>query len=87
MTSLAAVSVYWSVRARERVSDGFPRFRGVISGRSSSIRRSSARVTGFCASILNAMNAILDTVTFNKFQNVWFFNLSCFACDAIPPQI
>ena len=68
MTSLAAVSVYWSVRACKRVSDGLPRFRGVISGRSNSVRRSSARVTGFCASILNAMN----NVTLNKLQNVWF---------------
>ena len=67
MTSLAAVSVYWSVRACKRVSDGLPRFRGVISlsGRSNNVRRSSARVTGFCASILNAVNAILDNVTFN----------------------
>ena len=87
MTSVAAVSVYWSVRACKRVSDGLPRFRGVISGRSNSTHRSSARVTGFCASILNAVNAILDNVTFNKLQNVWFFNLCCFACDAIPPQI
>ena len=65
MTSLAAVSLYCSVRACKRVSDGFTRFRGVISGRSNSVRRSSASVTGFCASILNAVNAILDNVTFN----------------------
>ena len=71
MTSLVAVYLYWSVRACERVSDGLPRFRGVISGRSNSVRRSSARVTGFCASILNAENAILDNVTFNKLQNIY----------------
>ena len=72
MTSLAAVCVYWSARACKRVSDGLARFRGVISGRSNSVRRSSASITGFCASILNAVNAILDNVTFNKLQNVWF---------------
>ena len=87
MTSLASVSVSWAVRAFKRVSDGLPRSRGVISGRSNFIRRASARVTGFCASISNAVNAILVNVTFNKLQNVWFFNLCCFACDASPSQI
>ena len=74
MMSLAAVSVYWSIRACKRVSDVLSRFHGVIrlSGRSNSVRRSSARVTGFCASILNAVNAFLDNVTFNKLQNVCF---------------
>ena len=66
MTSLAAISVYWSVRACMRVGDGLPRFHGVISGRSNSVRRLSARVTGFCANILNAVNAILDYVTVIK---------------------
>ena len=66
MTSLAVVCFYWSVRACKRVSDGLPRFGGVISGRSNSVRRSPASVTGFCVGILNAVNAILDKVTFNK---------------------
>ena len=70
MTSLASVSFYWSARACKRVSDGLPRFRGAISGRSNSVRRSSAHATGFCASILNAVTAILDNVTFNKLQNL-----------------
>ena len=87
MTSLAVVCFYWSVRACKRVSDGLPRFRGVISGRSNSVRRLSACITGFCANTLNAVNAIVDNVTFNKLQNLWFFNVCCFACDAIPPQI
>ena len=62
MTSLAAVSLYWSVRACKRVRDGLTHFRGVISGRSNSVRRSSASVTGFCATILNAVTALLDNV-------------------------
>ena len=52
----------WSIRACKRVSDGLTRFSDVISGRSNSARRSLARVTGFCARILNAVNAILDNV-------------------------
>ena len=56
-----------------RVSDGLARFRGVISGRSNSVRRSSARVTGFRARILYAMTAIYDNVTFKKLQNAWFY--------------
>ena len=75
MASMAAVSVYRSVRACRRVSDGLPRFRGVISGRSNSVRRLSASVTGFCVNILNAVNAILDNVIFNNLQNVWLLNL------------
>ena len=71
MTSLAAVSFYWSA---VRVSDGFPRFRGVICGRSKSVRRSSARFTGFCASILYAVTAVHDNVTFKNLLNVRFFN-------------
>ena len=66
-----------------RVSDGLPYFRGVISGRSNSVRRSSARVTGFRASILYAATAIHDNVAIKKLQNVWFFNLCCFARDAM----
>ena len=67
-----SLSIGPSVRVRQRLSDELPRFRGVISGRWNSIRRSSARVTGFCASILNSVNAILDNATFNKLQNVGF---------------
>ena len=62
MTSLATVSLYLSVRSCKRVRDGLTRFRGVISGRSNSVHRSSASVTGFCASILNAVTAILVNV-------------------------
>ena len=60
MTSLAAVSIDPYVRVS--VSDGLTRFRGVISGRSNSFRRSSASVMGFCASILNAVTTTLDNV-------------------------
>ena len=35
---------------RVRVGDGLSRFRGVISGQSTSVRRLSARITGFYAS-------------------------------------
>ena len=43
-----------------RVSDGLPCFRGIISGWSNSVRRLSARVTGFRESILYAVTAIND---------------------------
>ena len=65
------------------MSDGLPCFRGVISGRSNSVRRSSARVTGFRANILYAVTAIHDNVAIKNLQNVWFFNLCCFARDAM----
>ena len=64
MTSLAAVSL--SIGPSMRVSDGLPRSRGVISGRSNYVRSSSARVTGFCASILYVVTASHDKVTFKK---------------------
>ena len=56
-----------------RVSDGLPCFRGVISGRSNSARRSLARVTGFRASILYAVTAINDNgeETASVFRNSW----------------
>ena len=73
MTSLAAVSL--SIGPSVRVSVGLSCFRGVFSGRSASVSRSSARVTGFCASILYAVTAIHDYDTFRKLQNVWFFKL------------
>ena len=59
VTSLAAVSRYWSVRSCGR-SSNFDRqsARGVISGRSNSIRRSSACVTGLYASIKAYTNII-----------------------------
>ena len=66
-----------------RVNDGLSRFRGIISGRSSSVRRSSARVTGFCANILYAVTAIHDYDSLKNVQGVWFFNLCSLACDAI----
>ena len=56
MTSLATVSL--SIGSSLRVSDGLPRFRAVISSRSYSVRRSTTRVMGFCASILYAVTAI-----------------------------
>ena len=81
MTSLAAVSLYRSVLACKRRAS-MPSWCH-ISGRSTSVRRSSARVTGFRASILYAVAAIHDNVAIKKLQNVWFFNLCCFACDAM----
>ena len=56
-----------SIGPSVRVSDGLPRFRGVISGRSNYVRRSSARVTGLCASILYAVTASHDNVTFKSY--------------------
>ena len=57
-----------SIGPSVRVSDGRPRSRGVISGWSNYVRRSSARVTSFCASISYAVTASHDIVTFKKLQ-------------------
>ena len=81
MTSLAAVFLYWSVRACERRASTLSRCHQRLI--ELYVRRSSASVTGFCASISHAVTASHDSVTFKKLKNVWFFNLCCFACDKI----
>jgi hypothetical protein len=35
------------------------------------------------SNILYAVTAVHDYDAFIKLQNVWFFNVCCFACDAI----
>ena len=74
-------SLCWSVHACERRAITLSRCHH-CSGRSTSVGRSSARVTVLSASILYAVTAIHDCDTFKKLPNAWLFNLCWCAWDA-----
>ena len=77
VTSLAAVSRYWSVR--DACGRWASRSRSVISGRSTSARRSSARVTGFVQVTIYFVKANIIIYSFcithtqSRMSDIWQF--------------